>query len=209
MRTAIEVAPIDGRKQEDAVRVLARAFRDNPLDLAVMGSGGGDRGARRRLRSVTHGMRAGLRSARAGGCTLLGAVLPEDSGPAGVLLAIQPGGFPLPPLPLLAHLRSVMGQGFRVAARWGEVYAAIEGLHPPEPHWYLSLLGVDPPRQGLGVGAGLLEHWLDSIDREGLPSYLETDREENVSFYGRAGFSVHVELQVLGAPVWCMRRPPR
>jgi GNAT superfamily N-acetyltransferase len=102
-----------------------------------------------------------------------------------------------------------MGQGFRVAARWGEVYAAIEGLHPPEPHWYLSLLGVDPPRQGLGVGAGLLEHWLDSIDREGLPSYLETDREENVSFYGRAGFSVHVELQVLGAPVWCMRRPPR
>jgi hypothetical protein len=42
-----------------------------------------------------------------------------------------------------------------------------------------------------------------------MPSYLETDREENVSFYSRAGFAVHEELQVLGARVWCMRRTHR
>lgn len=210
MTLGIDVAPIDRRGQEAAVGVLARAFRDNPLDLAVMGSGAGEREARRRLQSVTHGMRAGLRSARAGGCMLLGAHLPgEKRHPAGVLLAVPPGGLPLPPLPLLAHLRSILGQGFRVAACWGEVYAALEGLHPPEPHWYLSLLGVDPPRQGLGVGGSLLDHWLESVDRDRMPSYLETDREENVSFYSRAGFAVHEELQVLGAPIWCMRRTYR
>ncbi|HMO53757.1 MAG TPA: GNAT family N-acetyltransferase, partial [Tepidiformaceae bacterium] len=33
-----------------------------------------------------------------------------------------------------------------------KVFAAVEKKHPNEPHWYLSVLGVDPDRQGQGIG---------------------------------------------------------
>jgi ribosomal protein S18 acetylase RimI-like enzyme len=108
---------------------------------------------------------------------------------------------------LLDHLRALLGQGFRVSARWAAVHRALEVVHPGEPHWYLSLLGVNPHHQRCGIGGALLGSWLDSIEADGLPSYLETDREENVHFYERMGFSVQVKLQVLEANVWCMRRP--
>ncbi len=79
-------------------------------------------------------------------------------------------------------------------------------VHPVEPHWYLSLLGVDPSHQGHGVGLGLLEYWLAAVEGDHLPSYLETDREENVAFYQRVGFEVQLELTVLETHVWCMHR---
>jgi ribosomal protein S18 acetylase RimI-like enzyme len=33
---------------------------------------------------------------------------------------------------------------------------AIEKKHPAEPHWYLSVLGVDPDKQGQGIGLSLI-----------------------------------------------------
>ncbi len=198
MTGELHVESLVSAERETAVGILARAFRDNPLDRAVIGDDPG-----RRLDSIRYGMRASLRSAM-DRCTVL--LARHQGSPAGVLLAVPPGGFPLPPPSLLAHLRSVLGQGIRVTTRWGDVYRALEEVHPVEPHWYLSLLGVDPPRQGHGVGIGTLKCWLECVDRDGLPSYLETDRQENVAFYERVGFAVHLELKVLETPVWCMRR---
>ncbi len=100
-----------------------------------------------------------------------------------------------------------MGQGWRVARRWGKVFEELELLHPLEPHWYLGTLGIDPPEQGQGLGGALLGQWLQNVDREGAPAYLETDREDNLAFYERAGFRVQGEIAILGVPVWCMRRP--
>ena len=204
MTEGVAIRSLDDQNREAAIHVLARAFRDNPLDRAVIG-----RGRDRRLRSITHGMRASVRTALAGGGHGLVAHIARDSSlaPVGVLIALPPDSFPLPQPLLLDHLRSLIGQGFRASVRWAEVYRALEVVHPAEPHWYLSLLGVNPHHQGCGIGSALLESWLDSIELDGLPSYLETDREENVRFYERVGFSVHVELQVLEANVWCMRRP--
>jgi ribosomal protein S18 acetylase RimI-like enzyme len=187
--------------REHVIAVLARAFRDNPLERAVIG-----RGRERRLRSITHAMRSGVGAALAGDCRTLVARLDGDL--AGALLAIPPDGFPLPPPPLFPHLRSLLGQGLRVARRWAEVYELLEGVHPGPAHWYLSLLGVDPPYKRRGIGSALLRSWLDSIEKDGLPSYLETDREENILFYERVGFRVEVELNVLDTGIWCMRRPP-
>lgn len=205
MHDDLVIAPLAAApdQQEAAVGVLARAFRDNPLDRAVIGPG-----PERRLRSIAHGMRSALRTARAGSCTVLVARSRAERGasPLGILLAVPPDGFPLPPPPLLAHLRSLVGQGLRVASRWGEVYRTLEAVHPVHPHWYLSLVGVDPPHQGQGIGRALLSSWLDSVDRTGMPSYLETDREQNLAFYGQAGFTVQLELEVLGARVWCLSR---
>ena len=44
--------------------------------------------------------------------------------------------------------------------------------------------------QGRGVGSALLEPALARADGEGMPCYLETQKEENLSFYARHGFAV-------------------
>ena len=129
--------------------------------------------------------------------------------PRAALLATGPGEYPLPMPSWGQQFRCLMGQGARVASRWGEVHRALEAVHPREPHWYLNVLGVDPPVQGQGIGSGLLSHWLVEVDRATGFAYLETDRPENRPFYERAGFSVVDEITVLGVTVWCMARVPR
>ena len=48
--------------------------------------------------------------------------------------------------------------------------SAAVSAHPrEEPHWYLAFIGVDPVRQGYGVGAALLRSWLRRCDEKGLP----------------------------------------
>ncbi|MES9539709.1 GNAT family N-acetyltransferase [Actinomadura sp. NPDC000600] len=88
---------------------------------------------------------------------------------------------------------------------------AMEKHHPPEPHWYLAVLGTDPPAQGNGLGAALLRSRLDRCDAEGLPAYLESSKELNVPYYERFGFRVTRELPLPGKgcpPVWLMWRDP-
>ena len=51
----------------------------------------------------------------------------------------------------------------------------------PDKHWYLALLAVAPEQQGKGYGSKLLNVMLTRIDTEGLPCYLETEGEKNVS----------------------------
>ncbi|MBP7703789.1 MAG: GNAT family N-acetyltransferase [Caulobacter sp.] len=63
-------------------------------------------------------------------------------------------------------------------------------FHPSEPHWYLSMIGVDPSRQGQGLGAALLKEGLRRADAEGLPAYLESSSPRNVPLYERHGFEV-------------------
>jgi ribosomal protein S18 acetylase RimI-like enzyme len=58
------------------------------------------------------------------------------------------------------------------------------------PHWYLMLLGVDPEFQGRGHAGRLLRTMFRRTDAEGLPCYLETETEKNVSFYEHLGFKV-------------------
>ncbi|MFA1543164.1 GNAT family N-acetyltransferase [Actinomadura monticuli] len=88
---------------------------------------------------------------------------------------------------------------------------AIERHHPREPHWYLSVLGTDPPAQGRGLGGALLRSRLDRCDAEGVPAYLESSKERNVPYYERFGFRVTRELALPGRgcpPVWLMWREP-
>jgi GNAT superfamily N-acetyltransferase len=86
----------------------------------------------------------------------------------------------------------------------------IEKAHPKAPHWYLGILGTDPPQQGKGIGGALMQPVLERCDREGLPAYLESSKESNVPFYRRHGFEVTEELQLPDGPkMWGMWREPR
>ena len=66
----------------------------------------------------------------------------------------------------------------------------------PNKHWYLVVLAVDPQHQGKGYASRLLNEMLSEIDEEGLPCYLETDGEKNVSMYQHFGFEVVDEFVV-------------
>jgi ribosomal protein S18 acetylase RimI-like enzyme len=87
----------------------------------------------------------------------------------------------------------------------------VERKHPRSPlHWYLAVLGTDPPAQGRGLASSVLAPVLESCDRDGIPAYLETSLEENQSFYARHGFRVTGELRLPRGPtVWPMWREPR
>jgi len=80
----------------------------------------------------------------------------------------------------------------------------------PREFWYLQALGVDPSRQGKGIGSGLIAPILALADSEGLPCYLETETEGNVTFYERRGFQVLASLNFPEAALqlWTMQRPP-
>jgi GNAT superfamily N-acetyltransferase len=84
-----------------------------------------------------------------------------------------------------------------------EVFAVLEKMgefHTQEPHWYLAILGVQPSRQGEGIGSALLRHTLEVCDREGLIAYLESSNPKNVPLYRRHGFDVIGEIQVGNSP---------
>jgi ribosomal protein S18 acetylase RimI-like enzyme len=84
-----------------------------------------------------------------------------------------------------------------------DVFALLEQMgthHPSEPHWYLPLIGVDPARQGEGLGAALMQHALARCDRDGLPAYLESTNPRNVSLYERHGFEVVATIRAGSSP---------
>jgi ribosomal protein S18 acetylase RimI-like enzyme len=87
----------------------------------------------------------------------------------------------------------------------------VDGLHPKEPHWYLATLGTDPDRQRRGIGSALLRPALARADEEGMPAYLESSKERNISFYARFGFEVIDEVRSVPAnpTIWRMWREPR
>lgn len=195
----VELRPLGAGDEEPTAALLARAFRDNPLNVGVIGPD-----AARRLRCNLHGMRALLPVARDQGWVRTAR---RDGLLAGALVATPPFAYPLPPPLPHARLRLLLGQGLRVGRRWRTVFEHLDALHPREPHWYLATVGVDPAAQGRGAGRALLAAFLRGADADRLPAYLETDRPGNLPFYERAGFAVVGETHVLGVRIWRMRRP--
>ncbi|MFJ5775818.1 GNAT family N-acetyltransferase [Streptomyces sp. NPDC093094] len=86
------------------------------------------------------------------------------------------------------------------------------GIHPSDrAHAYLWMIGVDPARQGRGLGTALVRHVLDRCDREGLPAYLEASNARSRALYERLGFETAGRPLELpdGPPMWPMWRDPR
>lgn len=116
---------------------------------------------------------------------------------------------------LLTDLKLLPGM-VRVAGLTGlpRVMGALqmmEDKHPKAPHYYLLALGVEPERQGRGVGTQLMAPVLERADRERMPAYLESSKEKNLPLYQRNGFEVieRVDLPGGGPPAWLMWREPR
>ncbi|MGB7684302.1 MAG: GNAT family N-acetyltransferase [Solirubrobacterales bacterium] len=125
----------------------------------------------------------------------------EDGGGAAVWG--PPGGWRVPMLRTLRPARrmaTAFGRRLPLAI-WTQL--RLERLHPSKPdHWYLHYLGVEPRRQGKGLGGALLAPMLRQCDQEGAGSYLESSTERNRALYERNGYSLTDTFNMpLGGPV--------
>jgi ribosomal protein S18 acetylase RimI-like enzyme len=98
----------------------------------------------------------------------------------------------------------------RDAGRFFDVAGMLDEHHPAAEHRFLWFLGVQPHRQGRGVGSHLLTDMLAVCDRDGVATYLDATSEDNRRLYERHGFEVVAERSVGGSPpLWPMWREPR
>jgi GNAT superfamily N-acetyltransferase len=173
--------------------MLARAFHDDPVFGWFFPA---EDSRHRRLRRffVTELDRESLRHgavevACVDGCVAGAAVwFPPSPKPIGTEVSALPG-----------YLRA-FGRRLVIVSQFQSV--AVSARPREEPHWYLAFIGVDPVRQGSGVGAALLRSRLRRCDEEGLPAYLESSKPENVPLYQHFGFHVTGTLGLPeGAPV--------
>ncbi len=93
--------------------------------------------------------------------------------------------------------------------RVADVSELVDEHHPDGSFYFLHFLGVEPDRQGRGVGSSLLAHVLDRCDREGAYAYLDATSERNRRLYERHGFEATGEYGPPGGPtLWPMWRRP-
>jgi len=194
--TAILAGSTDVAPLED---VLQAAFWDDPVTTYLFP----DEASRSR------------RSARLFRAMLVRHYLPmrtvwTTSDQAGAALWAPPGHWKLTTSQIVRSLPAVaLGLGSNTL-RSVRLMGEVDRHHPSEPHWYLGVLGTDPPRQGTGIGSALLGPVLSRCDREGVPAYLESSKEANVPFYERHGFEVTGELRPQGGPtMFSMWRDPQ
>lgn len=88
-----------------------------------------------------------------------------------------------------------------IKADMPSIFEQMVKFHPTEPHWYLPMIGVDPSRQGNGVGSSLMKIALETVDRDGVIAYLESSNPKNIPLYERHGFEVIGEIQAGTSPV--------
>jgi len=190
----------DRRGREELLGVLARAFRDNPMNRAIHGPS-----PRRRVRANRAGLRSLVLDLHPWTQTR---VIANEKGILGGFIVVPPCGFPLPAASLWRQLGCLLGQGARAMDRWGLVTESLRRERPTTPHWYVAVLGVEPELRGQGHGGRLLESLHALAMREPCPIYLESDRPESVSFYRSRGFEILGESQPLGVPCWRLGRDP-
>lgn len=83
--------------------------------------------------------------------------------------------------------------------------------HTGHVDWYLYNLSVRKDAQGRGIAKKLLYPLLDFCDDEKMVTYLETNKESNVSMYEHFGFELKETNLIPGSPIkhWSMIRVPK
>jgi len=203
MSEQVNVPNLEAAQIDEAGHMLARAFFDDPMVMYVIP----DPEKRRRhlpwffSLATRYGQPYGESFTTPGNVDGAAIWLPPGRAMTSSLRMIRLGL-------LLAPFKF----GLPTFMRFMNTTNQLERLHKrdvsPE-HWYLFVLGVDPARQGQGVGGTIISPILERADRDRLPCYLETAKERNVTFYRKHGFEVVVEGRVGDSPpYWTMKRDP-
>lgn len=205
MTTAIQTTHLEQAQISAVGEVLSRAFFDDPLTSYWIP----DPEQRKTALPwfMTTAAKFGFKN---------GEVETTAGGVEGGALWLLPGKTHVPPMQMMmaGMWAAPFKLGFSNFGRFMKSLDYMEKIHDqqtPDAHWYLMILGVDPPRQGQGIGSALMQPGLAKADAAHLPCYLETQKEINVPLYQRHGFEVVVETNLPGdgPHIWCMKRPAR
>ncbi len=198
-----DVLPVTQKSFGEAARVLAWAFLDEPVSLAIYKGFGPEK----RLRNLTADFASEMEV-----CLRCGNPLQvcEDGKVVAAAVIYQPGAYPLSWIEQTRILiKSILGHDFydiRPSLKW---LAEIDKIHPQEAHYYLEYLGAAPEYQGRGLGSAILHSLTAKADEENKGCYLETASPRNVPLYQRHGFTVIAEKSIIGLKAWFMWRPAR
>jgi GNAT superfamily N-acetyltransferase len=134
-----------------------------------------------------------------------------DGGLVGASLVQAPGQYPTRLVAKAWQAAGIATTGPAAIARFLRLDRYLARTHLREPHYYLFVLGIDPPMQGRGLGKKLLAALAANADARRLPTYLETDKETSVRLYTSAGYEVLTDETIpgVGFRMWTMRRAPR
>lgn len=112
----------------------------------------------------------------------------------------------------------VMGEGRTLANVFGRrlplalwTSLRFERQHPRDrEHWYLHYIGVEPRRQGMGLGGALMRPVLEECDAGRVAAHLEASTDRNRALYERHGFGLSgtFPMPVKGPPLRSMWREP-
>ncbi len=186
----------------EAAHVLSRAFIDDPVSVVVY------RGfsAGKRVRALNVDFSAELLV-----CLRRGWPVQVNDGDTtlGAAVIYPPGAYPLPvSTQWWLLIKSMIGNGFYDIRLWMKWLGEVEKHHPSEGHYYLEYIGVEPAKQGRGVGSAILRHLTDAADKEKVGCYLENANPYNLPVYQRHGFQVVDEQEIIGVKTWFMWREP-
>ena len=199
----MRTAPLERQHAAVAGAILARAFHQEPLSRYLLPE------AAERAQALRAAFTGWVRSGR-----FVVDVCTDGDAVHGVAVWSAPTPWAAPTVAGAqddAVPEEVRSWAAPAQQRFATYFGYVRALHTrlmPVPHWYLALLGVDPPQQGHGYGSALLRSRLVQADETGQPCYLETGTERNVTLYTRHGFRV-IESGIVprtGVRYWALRR---
>jgi len=174
--------------REAAAEALALAFADDPCWAHLLPEG--DTRAEKLLAYFTSEIESLVPRYRE-------VWVSEDGG--GAAIWAPPGRWRVPLALTLRDARRVLGVFGRRLPLALRAQLRLEGHHPRSPdHWYLHYLGVEPRRQGRGLGGALLRPMLADCDRERIPAHLEASTDRNRMLYERYGFALTEVFEMPG-----------
>jgi ribosomal protein S18 acetylase RimI-like enzyme len=187
-------AMLNATQVEAAAHVLARAFRNDPLMVYVMPN------EEKRQRLLPALFRIPVHY-----CLRYGIIYTAPD-LDGLACCLPPGQSTTTTVRLaLASLRSIpVPLGLTGLRRFLNASKHMDSAHKqaaPGAHWYLWALGVNPERQGQGLGSQLLQTVIRQAGTQCLPCYLDTQNPRNVPFYQQYGFRQVSETTISGSDV--------
>jgi hypothetical protein len=185
-----QIAPrkLERDEIDRAARALGRAFYDDPMMVYFMPSDA------KRAAVMTYVLRCAVRMAFPEGESYT-----VDTPENGAALFLPPG---MAKVPLSRVLSTIIPEAWRFGlgpiGRYMAVMKEFEPKHPAGDHWYLATLGVEPDKQGQGLGGFMMSAILKRAEAEGTTVYLETNKAKNVVFYQKHGFRIEEHFNCHG-----------
>jgi len=196
------IFPIPQERLAEAVGLLVRAFRDDPLMRYLYGDT--EEGYAARLRAVFR-YQCDLHQLQK--WPLIG--IEPRSRLAG-LVGVRPPRPPRRPDELAARFEALEERIGVDATERLAAYAAISNTHlPDEPLLYVGMIAVRPESQGRGYARALLDHvhGLAERDPSAVGVGLDTENPDNLPFYEHLGYRIVGTGQLEGLAVWSLFRP--